>query len=154
MLLPVLYMLPMTFRSGTDVVQYPLGLPATWEWGNHLSAWRKMNHVQSVANSVVVTLAVTKLMSVLGAWAAYPLARRTNRLAPGLLLLVALALAILAFETKTPIYAMFGALGLRDSHVGTIPAFTALNLPPAVFFHTRFFTTIPVELEVAARLDG
>ena len=154
MMLPVIYMLLMSFRTGTDIVQKPLGLPATWEWGNYLSAWQKMNYVRSVANSLVVTVAVTMLVSVLGALAAYPLARRTNRLARGIILLMALALATPAFVTITPIYVMFSALGLLDSYFGIILAFTALNLPLAVFFYTSFITTIPVELEEAAKLDG
>lgn len=154
MLLPVFYMLLMSFRTGTDIVQDPLGLPATLEWGNYSSAWQKMNYVQSVTNSLVVTVAVTMLVSVLGALAAYPLARRTSRLARGIILLMALALATPAFVTITPIYVMFSALGLLDSYLGIILAFTALNLPLAVFFYTSFITTIPIELEEAARLDG
>ena len=154
MLLPVIYMLLMSFRSGTDIVQNPLGLPKTREWGNYLSAWQKMNYVRSVGNSLVVTLAVTFLVSVLGALAAYPLARRTNRLARAIILLMALALATPAFVTITPIYVIFGWLGLLDSYVGIILAFTALNLPLAVFFYTSFITTIPVGLEEAGLLDG
>ncbi len=154
MLLPVAYMLLMSFRSGTDIVQNPLGLPAVWEWGNYLNAWNKMNYVQSVVNSLVVTVAVTFLVSVFGALAAYPLARRTSRFARAIILLMALALATPAFVTITPIYVMFSNLGLLDTYVGIILAFTALNLPLAVFFYTSFITTIPVELEEAARLDG
>ena len=67
---------------------------------------------------------------------------------------MALGLATPNFVTITPIYIMFRDIGLLDTYVGLIAAFSALKLPLAVFFYTGFISTIPRELEEAARLDN
>lgn len=154
MLLPVLYMVIMSFKSGAEITQNPLGLPASLDFGNYINALSKMNYLRSVLNSVGITLSVTVLVSFIGALAAYPLARRTNRLARALVLLMALGLSTPNFVTITPIYVIFRDIGLLDTYLGLILAFTALNLPLAVFFYTSFIRSIPLELEEAARLDN
>ncbi len=154
MLLPVLYMVIMSFKSGAEITQNPLGLPASLDFGNYINALSKMNYLRSVLNSIGITLSVTVLVSFIGALAAYPLARRTNRLARALVLLMALGLSTPNFVTITPIYVIFRDIGLLDTYLGLILAFTALNLPLAVFFYTSFIRSIPLELEEAARLDN
>ncbi len=154
MLLPVLYMVIMSFKSGAEITQNPLGLPASLDFGNYINALSKMNYLRSVFNSIGITLSVTVLVSFIGALAAYPLARRTNPLARALVLLMALGLSTPNFVTITPIYVIFRDIGLLDTYLGLILAFTALNLPLAVFFYTSFIRSIPLELEEAARLDN
>ncbi|MGQ7847653.1 carbohydrate ABC transporter permease [Granulosicoccus sp. 3-233] len=154
MLLPVIYMLMMSFKSGAEITQNPLGLPGSLDFGNYINALSKMNYLRSVLNSIGITLSVTVLVSFIGALAAYPLARRTNRLARALVLLMALGLSTPNFVTITPIYVIFRDIGLLDTYTGLILAFTALNLPLAVFFYTSFIRSIPVELEEAAKLDN
>ena len=154
MLLPVLYMVMMSFKSGAEIVRDPLGLPEALYLGNYANALSKMSYARSVANSVGITLSVTLLVSLVGALAAYPLARRTNGLSRALVLLMALGLSTPNFVTITPIYVIFRDLGLLDTYLGLVLAFTALNLPLAVFFYTGFIGSIPIELDEAAKLDN
>ncbi len=53
-----------------------------------------------------------------------------------------------------PIYVMFQQLHLLNSLVGLVIAYTAANLPLAVWFLRDYFQTIPVELEESAFIDG
>lgn len=154
MLLPVAYMVMMSFKTGNEIVTDPLGLPDTLFLGNYANALSKMSYVRSVLNSIGITLSVAVLVSILGALAAYPLARRSNRLSRTLILLMALGLSTPNFVTITPIYVIFREIGLLDSYLGIVLAFTALNLPLAVFFYTGFIGNIPTELDEAARLDN
>jgi len=154
MLLPVLYMVMMSFKSGAEIVRDPLGLPEALYLGNYANALSKMSYARSVANSVGITLSVTLLVSLVGALAAYPLARRTTGLSRALVLLMALGLSTPNFVTITPIYVIFRDLGLLDTYLGLVLAFTALNLPLAVFFYTGFIGSIPIELDEAAKLDN
>jgi len=154
MLLPVAYMVMMSFKTGPEIVRDPLGLPEGLFLGNYANALSKMSYARSVINSIGITLSVTVLVSFVGALAAYPLARRTSGLSRALVLLTALGLSTPAFVTITPIYVIFREIGLLDTYVGLVLAFTALNLPLAVFFYTSFIGSIPVELDEAARLDN
>ena len=153
-LLPVAYMVMMSFKTGTEIVNDPLGLPSNLHLGNYANALSKMGYARSVLNSIGVTLSVTVLVAFIGALAAYPLARRTNRLSRALVMLTALGLATPNFVTITPIYVIFRDIGLLDTYLGLVLAFTALNLPLAVFFYTGFIGGIPVELDEAAKLDN
>ncbi len=154
MLSPVFYMIAMSFRTAAEISEKPLGLPETLYLGNYANALESMNYLRSVVNSVGITISVTLLVALLGSMAAYPLARRTNRFTRIVVMLVALGMATPPFVTITPIYVIFRNLGLLDSYLGIILAFTALNLPLAVFFYTSFIGAIPRELEEAARLDN
>jgi raffinose/stachyose/melibiose transport system permease protein len=154
MLMPVFYMLMMSFRTGEEIAQDPLGLPSGLFLGNYVNTLASMDYIRAVINSVGITLSVTVLVALVGSMAAYPLARNSTRLGRAFIMLVALGLATPAFVTITPIYVIFRELGLLDTYVGIILAFTALNLPLAVFFYVGFMGAIPRELEEAARLDN
>ncbi len=53
-----------------------------------------------------------------------------------------------------PIYVMFQQFHLLNTHLGLIIAYTAANLPLAVWFLRDYFQTIPIELEESAFIDG
>jgi multiple sugar transport system permease protein len=53
-----------------------------------------------------------------------------------------------------PIYMMFQSVGLIDSKLGLILAYTVVNLPIVVWLMHDFFAGLPIELEESAQLDG
>jgi multiple sugar transport system permease protein len=53
-----------------------------------------------------------------------------------------------------PVYMMFQSMGLVDTHVGLILAYSVTNLPIVVWLMHDFFAGIPQELEESAQLDG
>jgi len=71
-----------------------------------------------------------------------------------------LAYLILSQRIMPPIvavlalYLIFRTLHLLDTHMGMILAYTAFNLPLALFLLQSFFAAIPEELEQAAAMDG
>lgn len=154
MLLPLVYMVMMSFKTGTEIAQDPLGLPSSLYWGNYMNALSSMGYVRSVLNSIGITISVILIVVFAGAMAAYPLARLNNGWSRAIVMIMALGLATPNFVTITPIYVIFRDLGLLDTYVGIILAFAALKLPLAVFFYTGFIAAIPTELEEAARLDN
>jgi multiple sugar transport system permease protein len=53
-----------------------------------------------------------------------------------------------------PIYMMFQAVGLLDTHLALIIAYAVANLPIVVWLMHDFFASLPIELEESAQLDG
>ncbi|MFO1120835.1 MAG: carbohydrate ABC transporter permease [Hyphomicrobiales bacterium] len=53
-----------------------------------------------------------------------------------------------------PIYMMFQAVGLLDTHLGLIIIYAVANLPIVVWLMHDFFASLPIELEESAQLDG
>jgi multiple sugar transport system permease protein len=53
-----------------------------------------------------------------------------------------------------PIYMMFQAVGLLDTHLALITVYAVANLPIVVWLMHDFFASLPIELEESAQLDG
>src|SRR3970282_2495017 len=53
-----------------------------------------------------------------------------------------------------PFYVLFFQLGLINTHLGLVVAYSVTALPFVVWFLKGFFDTIPVDLEEAAMVDG
>jgi multiple sugar transport system permease protein len=53
-----------------------------------------------------------------------------------------------------PIYMMFQAVRLLDTHLALIVVYAAANLPIVVWLMRDFFVSLPIELEESAQLDG
>jgi multiple sugar transport system permease protein len=53
-----------------------------------------------------------------------------------------------------PIYMMFQAVGLLDTHLALIIMYAVANLPIVVWLMHDFFANLPIELEESAQLDG
>jgi multiple sugar transport system permease protein len=119
---------------------------------NYRAAWQQGNFWLAFANSTFVALAVTAAQIVTSALAGYALARLRfwGRQA---LLLVVLATLVIPFQLL--VIPMF--LILKWGHI--LNTYSALILPTAangfgIFLMRQFFSTIPIELERAASLDG
>jgi multiple sugar transport system permease protein len=53
-----------------------------------------------------------------------------------------------------PIYMMFQAVGLLDTHLALVIVYAVANLPIVVWLMHDFFVGLPIELEESAQLDG
>jgi multiple sugar transport system permease protein len=53
-----------------------------------------------------------------------------------------------------PVYMMFQAIGMLDTHLALILTYAVANLPIVVWLMHDFFANLPIELEESAQLDG
>jgi multiple sugar transport system permease protein len=53
-----------------------------------------------------------------------------------------------------PVYMMFQAVGMVDTHLALIIVYAVANLPIVVWLMHDFFASLPIELEESAQLDG
>lgn len=124
---------PYTLRNYAEI----LGHSAVFHW---------------LANSAIVSLAVTLGVLTLSSLAGYGFARLRF---PGRNLIFALVLFGLAIPEQSVIIArhqLFSVLHLHNTYAGLI--LPGLSAPFGVFLMTQYFRAIPRELEEAAALDG
>jgi multiple sugar transport system permease protein len=119
---------------------------------NYQEAWQRGHFLLAFANSTLVALAVTALQIFTSALAGYALARLKF---PGREAIVLLILATLVIPFQMLVIPVF--LVLKWGHL--INTYWALILPTAangfgIFLLRQYFSTIPIELEEAAALDG
>ncbi len=136
------------YKQGTDL------LPSRFSLEHYATVVGKSDFLLFFRNSLIVS-GVTAIASTLLATASgYAFSRFVFR---GKFWIVGLMLVTQMFPLViviTPIFSIFGVLGLTNSLTGLIIIYTAFNIPFATFLMQSFFDGIPKELEEAAMIDG
>jgi ABC-type glycerol-3-phosphate transport system permease component len=155
-ILPMVWVAYSSLKTDTAILRDPLA-PPVWaevDGGAYERAWQVARLGDYFLNSGVVTGVSVLLILVLGAPAAYALARfrlPLGRAAYGLFLA---GLMIPAQLAMVPLFFELRALGLLDSRTGLILVYVANGLPFAVFILAGFFRGLPRTLYEAAVVDG
>jgi ABC-type glycerol-3-phosphate transport system permease component len=105
-------------------------------------------------NSALVALGAMAVNILLGAPAAYALARLDFRGRTATLLAIVLSRLVPAVALVTPFYLLIQALDLLGTKAALVLVHSVLTLPFTVLILTIFFRRIPREVEEAALLDG
>ena len=105
-------------------------------------------------NSTVISLSVTFLCLLCGAFSAYTIVRLRFRWTLWILRANVFARFVPILVLMIPLYVVMRGLGLLNSLEGVILAKTGFFLPFAILILTPYFESIPAEMEDAARLDG
>ena len=152
-LFPFYYMLVGSFQKTPDTTVRGIFPTGGWTLDNYTDINSRVNLLQSLLNSVIVTSGVLLGTVVFGVLAGYALARLHFR-GRGTLFAVMLLVQIIPFQLLIiPIYVMIvRSYGLADSYGGMILPF-AIN-STAVFVFRQYFMQLPSTLFEAARIDG
>ncbi|MCP3801962.1 carbohydrate ABC transporter permease [Allokutzneria sp. A3M-2-11 16] len=153
-LAPLVWAVLTSFKSETDAAAVPVTF---WpENGWTLEAYTQVLSVGSLPvwllNSLTTATAVTVLTVVICALAAYALSRLDFRGRRGLMVLTVAAILVPGQILLVPLYQEMQAFGLVDTFWGIV--LPQVIAPVNVVVLKRFFDTVPVELEDAARIDG
>lgn len=152
-LFPIYWTLKTAFQSSIDVFHIPpLWLPSNYGVAN-LMDFIKKGGFGTIKNSLIVATVSTLIVSLVGSMAGYSLSRfkiggnflpfwiLSQRMLPPIVFII-------------PIFLIFKNLHLVNTYAGLILAYTAFNLPYAVWMMRGFFDELPLEIEEAAMIDG
>ncbi|WP_433871480.1 carbohydrate ABC transporter permease [Saccharopolyspora sp. CA-218241] len=152
-LLPVLWIASLSFKTEATLGDGHL-IPREWTLENYATIFSTDEFTRALVNSIGIALIATAIAVVLGAMAAYAIARLDF---PGKRLLVGASLLIAMFpqvSLVSPLFEIERVLGLFDTWPGLILPYTTFSLPLAIYTMSAFFREIPWELEKAATMDG
>lgn len=153
MLIPFYYLVVNTFKSSQEAAEAPMALPQVISFDNYVKAFESMNFLQSLGNSVFITVVSVTLIVLLGAMGAYPIARRKHKLYKGILLYFLAGYMVPAQTIMIPLYLMLQNMHLLNSTLGLVVVYSSwCNF--ALFLYQGFFKGVPEELEEAAMIDG
>lgn len=110
--------------------------------------------LRHLTNSLVIAGASTFLSVLFGLLAAYAFSRFRVRGEGDLLFFILSTRMLPPVVVTIPIFLMYRAVGLHDTHLGLILLYTAFNLSFAVWLLKGFLDEIPKEYEEAALVDG
>jgi len=152
-LTPVLWIVSLSLKSRATLNDGRF-LPRDPTLANYGDILSSGEFLRPLLNSVGIASISTAIAVVVGAMAAYAIARLEF---PGRRWLVATALVIAMFpqvSLVSPLFKIEIALGLFDTWMGLIIPYVAFALPLAIYTLSAFLRDIPWELERAARMDG
>lgn len=152
-LFPVLWILSLSLKPTSTVKDGKL-IPTQITFANYKGIFTGDIFSSALVNSIGIGLITTVIAVVVGAMAAYAVARLVF---PGKRLLVGVALLIAMFpqiSLVTPLFNIERRLGLFDTWPGLIIPYITFALPLAIYTLSAFFREIPWDLEKAAKMDG
>ena len=165
-LFPIYWLAITSFKLPIAVFRGPKYLP--WiDFEPTLDAWNYLlsgpvQHkvVSSWSNSAILALSSAVLAVIIGSMAGYGLTR-FRYFVPGLnwgnndvAFWIISQRMLPPVVVILPFLIMYRFVGLVDTHVGMILAYTVFNLPFAVWIMRDFFSSLPVDLEESALIDG
>jgi raffinose/stachyose/melibiose transport system permease protein len=154
MLTPVIYIIIGGFRTNAQITTDPAGFPSPWQVGNYIDVLTQSVFWRLVGNSLIVGLATTIGVVVLGLMVSFVIARYEFRFRGPMYALFAAGLMFPVTVAITPLYIVVKNLGLANSLAGVILPQIAFGLPTTVIILVPFLRAIPNEIQEAAEIDG
>jgi multiple sugar transport system permease protein len=153
-LMPFLWMLSTSLKPDSQLFAYPpVWIPNPFQWSNYPKSVSYVPFFTYLKNTLIISLSSMVGVVASSSLAAYSLARIRW---PGrqILFLMTIATLMLPFQvTLIPVFLVFKNLGwVGDFRPLILPQF--FGYAYYIFLLRQFFSSIPMELSEAARIDG
>ncbi len=155
-LFPPFWMLVTSLRTTKDIYQIP---PTFWPSSITLENYRYVltemdGGLRYFINSIVITLSTVFLVTLFSAMGGYAFGMRKFRGKELMFMGVIFVLTIPYIMYLVPIYLIEINLHIRNTWLGLILPYIALNLPWGLLIMRSAFSTISLEIRDAATIDG
>ncbi|MEJ8573973.1 carbohydrate ABC transporter permease [Microbaculum marinum] len=153
-LAPLYWVLITSIKPSDDYLAVPpVWFPDAPTIVHYTAALFAYRGLQGLINSLIISISATALSCLIGTLMAYSLARfRTGGMHLSFWVLSQRFLPPIAIIL--PLFLNYRLVGLQDTHVGMILAYTMFTLPVTVWMMYAYFRQMPRSLEDAALVDG
>ena len=155
LILPFLWMISTSFKQPDEVFSsIPKWLPRDFSFINYLSIWRRRYFTDYFLNSLIVSGFTMGIALIVAMFTGYGISRFSFR---GKTFFSAMLIVVQMFPSMLlliPLYMIMNSLGLLDTHLSMVIAYTTFAMPFCSWMIKGYFDTIPVSLEESARMDG
>ncbi|MFC5613106.1 carbohydrate ABC transporter permease [Metabacillus niabensis] len=129
--------------------------PREWNVQNFSEVWHSANLGPAFVNTAIITVFSALLLIFFGSMAAYPMARRQTRLNKFFYYLFISIMIIPPLTALVPLYKLVVNIGMMNTYEVAVLNNVAAYMPLTIFLYAGFIrSTIPKELEEAAKIDG
>ncbi|MDP8924663.1 MAG: carbohydrate ABC transporter permease [Chloroflexota bacterium] len=152
---PLFWMIASSFKPRTELYAFPpTFFPTVFTLDNYVELLTKTSFLNYFKNSMIVAVGSTLLSMIVGSFGGYALSRFRYPGFRAFARLTLVAYMLPSIMLVIPLYVVIGELGLVDTLESLIITNTTFTLPFALWLLRSYFSTIPVELEEAAMIDG
>ncbi len=152
--LPIVWTAVISFRHYVDAFSTPVKWIAPFTFENYTALWIDKAFYRNFLNTALVTVGTVTISLTVGCLAGYALSRYRGSLGFWLLLVALVFRAIPHSSLLPSFFALFDALGIRNTYFALIFVLVAINQPFTIWMLRSFFINIPSELDEAALVDG
>jgi ABC-type glycerol-3-phosphate transport system permease component len=154
-LFPVYYLVITSLKTRGEIYSRTPDLwPNHPNWHEYPSVLGAGHVARALVNSLIVAGGTMAICLIVGALAAYALARFRFKLTQLLLMLVLMTQMFPLVVLVIPLFVMMRKAGLLGTYWSLIVTYLAFTVPLAIWVMRGFILSIPEELEHAARIDG
>ena len=154
-LTPIYYLLVTTFKSGTEAAAKPMALPSSWDITPYINAFEKMQYPRAFGNTLIITVCAVFGIVMSSTMCGYVLNRKEKSKITKIIFLVILSGMMFPYQMAVlGLYKLVRSLDLMNTLTAVIFIDIAINIPFATFLMKNSISSVPIELEEAARIDG
>jgi len=155
-LLPVASSFLVSFKSSEDFVSQTFyQLPTQiYFFRNLTTVIAQYRLLDNLGNSLMYSAVSTLVVIIAASMAGFSIVRLRPKFNFALFLIIYSGTLFPFQMYLIPVYRLFNALNLYDTRTGMVLIYSAICIPFSLFIYRGFYTTIPREIEEAAKLDG
>ena len=154
-LIPIYYLIVTTFKTAEEATAAPMALPSSLDLSGYARAFQKMQYPRALMNTVIITVCSLIGIIIVSAMCGYVLNLKGYYRLSKITFTLLLSGILFPYQMSIlGLYRLIQAMGLMNHLTAVILIDIACNVPFATFMFRSFVSTIPAELEEAARIDG
>ena len=154
-LAPLFIIVNYSFKTKKELyLGSPLSLPQSLNLENYEKAFDKLDLATTFFNTFFYTAVSVLILALLCGMTAWAIARCKRKFFKFAYVYFIVGILIPYQALFLPIYTIGYKLNLTNTRYGIIFMYLATGISFGVFIMTSFMSTVPVELEEAARIDG
>ncbi|TIP92472.1 MAG: carbohydrate ABC transporter permease, partial [Mesorhizobium sp.] len=151
---PLYWMFNTSIKPSDDYLTVPpVWFPTAPTLVHYEAALFAYRGLDGLINSLIISLSATVLSALFGTLMAYSLARY-NTGGQHLSFWVLSQRFLPPIGIVLPVFLIYRGVGLYDTHIGLIIAYTVFTLPVSVWMMFAYFRGMPKSMEEAALVDG
>ena len=153
-LFPLAFSALSSFKNTTGILSDPFSLPEIFSFENYRYAIEHAQILRAVWNSIVYAAASTAIIILVSMLAAYALTRLKFGFSSVCSMFFVAGITLPIYAALVPLSQMMTRLHLRDTVIGLVLVYVAVNLSFAIYMLSGYMKGISRELDEAARIDG
>lgn len=153
-LAPLIMGLLNSIKTEGEILNNIVALPDFPQFSNYVVAFKKINFLRSLFNTLVVLIIGVGGIIIFSSLAGYKLSRTNTKLSKVILMLFVMSMLIPFHSIMITLTRVARILHVQGSLIGLGIIYIGLGSPMAIFLYHGFVKTIPIELEEAAIIDG
>jgi multiple sugar transport system permease protein len=152
---PLIWMVLTSVKPQTELFRIPATFwPQSLTFEHYATLFADTPFLKYMRNSIIVSVSTTLIVLVVAVIGAYSLTRFAYRGREKLAVLVLFTYLLPSVVLVLPLYLAMVKAGIANSLLSLVIADTTFSLPYALWLLRSFMTSLPVDLESAALIDG